>query len=851
MSTRPPHDDDRPVDPTAPTTAPPESLTPGDGPSLADVPEAIGRYKVLRLLGKGGMGRVYLAEQSAPQREVALKVMSSHEASPSEQARFDLETRLLARLEHEGIARIFDAGRIDIGDGPQAFFAMERVDGLPLDEHARRAELDWRERVRLWIEVAEAVAHAHRRGVIHRDLKPANILVNKDGRPKVLDFGIARAADAENRVTEAGESAITGTLAYMSPEQLRGDPDGVDTRADVHALGILGYELLSGRRPHDLTDLTVGEAIGVLLEQPPRPLDEVTSDLPSDLVLVVHAALEKDRELRTPSAESLADDLRAVLEHRPVSARAPSRWYLASKFIRRHAPAVVASAAAVLALVGGIVSATAEERRARRAEQVALEAEAEADDARRDAETQAERVQAINDFLVNDLLESASPENSLGREVTVLEALDESARRANSALADQPELRLSVLTTLGGLYASLAEHEKADEQLTAAQGLVEELGLEETEEGLVVARHHALLLKSTGKSDEAEELARRNLEISLRALGSQHEMTGGCHMDLGTVLAGKAQWEESEASNRRALPILQARLGSHHGDTLLCRQNIAIVVGHLGRNDEARELLTDLVGALTEASGALHPDTLLAKNNLAIQLVDTDRMEEAEALLQEVLPEAAEVLGTRHRLYLRFRATWTHFLLESKRAEEAESYIRQTLLVQEELLGREHVHTLRTLDQLAYVLDDLGRRDESVALSRETLARWESREGVGSHRALVAGNNLAMTLLAQSKLPEAEQEMGRTARLAAENLPEGHPHTAIFQSNHGDMLRQLGRLDEAEPVLRRSLTTLHGTFGEGHARTLNTAERLAMVLRELGRTDEADELVPPEPPPGG
>jgi tetratricopeptide (TPR) repeat protein len=321
----------------------------------AGVPGRLGAYTILGVLGEGGMGVVYRAEQDRPRRPVALKVIRPDTLSPERLRRFEAEVEVLGRLQHPGIARIYEAGTTDAGRGPQPFFAMELVEGLTLHRHADDKGLGVRDRLRLLARVCEAVQHAHHKGVIHRDLKPGNILVDAHGQPKVLDFGVARVTDdmagADGPQTQVGQ--LVGTIPYMSPEQASGDPDAVDTRSDVYALGVIGYELLAGRLPHDLRGLPASQAVRRVAEGEPVPLGKVDRAFRGELECVFGRALAKDKARRYASAAELAADLERYLGGEPVAARPAGALYRFRKLALRHKAAAAALALLVVALVGG------------------------------------------------------------------------------------------------------------------------------------------------------------------------------------------------------------------------------------------------------------------------------------------------------------------------------------------------------------------------------------------------------------------------------------------------------------------------------------------------------------------
>jgi predicted Ser/Thr protein kinase len=406
-------------------------------------PASIGRYRIIRLLGEGGMGAVYEAEQDQPRRRVALKMIRSGWASPEMLRRFELEFQVLGRLHHPGIAQIYDAGAIETRFGAQPFFAMEMIHGKPLIEYSNDKALTLRERLALIIRICEAVEHAHQCGIIHRDLKPGNILVDETGQPKILDFGLARLTESDvqaTRQTDMGQ--ILGTLPYMSPEQVLADPLALDTRSDVYALGVIFYELLAGKLPYELSR-QLHEAVLTIQQVDPMPLSLVDRTYRGDIETIATKALEKDKARRYGSAAELAADLKRYLEDRPISAKPSSTGYQLKKFARRNKALVGGVAAVSLALIAGAVVSTLEAVRARRAERVALEQRDVAEKNRAEATKQAQL--ALNTIyqVVTETDSKLAPiagTGALRHELLegAMKNLDEISRTtANSAAADR------------------------------------------------------------------------------------------------------------------------------------------------------------------------------------------------------------------------------------------------------------------------------------------------------------------------------------------------------------------------------------------------------------------------------
>ena len=423
---------------------------------------SVGRYTVVSLLGRGGMGEVYLASQEQPvRRDVALKLVSGAATSRALLARFEAEAQALARMDHDAIAKVYDVGRHE----GRPFYAMELVDGLPLDDYARQQELDVEGRLRLFVRICRGVHHAHQKGIIHRDLKPSNVLVGtSEGHPvvKIIDFGLAKAADAEPLgaapATELGQ--VLGTPHYMSPEQANSLGADVDTRTDVYALGVILYELLTGQRPLDLSRAQAAgqeELLRAIREveplAPSRRLSSQDTALPAplheakkahlirilrnDLDWVVMRALEKDRERRYPSVAALADDVERFLAHEPLEAGPPGPAYRLQKFVRRHRASVVAASLVVVALAGGLAAALSGLRAAQRAEAA--------------AERQAAAAEQAAGFLA-EVFDYANPERHQGQEPTVREVLDRAAQQLLDAPQQEPLLRAEMLGRLADVY---------------------------------------------------------------------------------------------------------------------------------------------------------------------------------------------------------------------------------------------------------------------------------------------------------------------------------------------------------------------------------------------------------------
>jgi len=487
------------------------------------------------------MGTVYEAEQEKPRRLVALKVIRPGLLTPQRLRRFEQESQLLGWLQHPGIAQVYEAGTADAGHGPQPFFAMELIRGRTLDQHAVAARLGTRDRLELVARICDAVQHAHQKGIVHRDLKPGNIVIDATGQPKILDFGVARATESDLHATlETGFGQVVGTLPYMSPEQVAGDPAELDTRSDVYALGVILYELLVGRLPYDLPRRSLPEAMRIIHEQEPARLGTIDRALRGDVETIVAKALEKEKDRRYQSAAELAADIRRFLRDEPIVARPSSAAYQLRKFARRNKALVggIAAVFVVLAVAAGVSTWQAVR---------ATKAKAQAD--------------AVNAFL-QDVLGAVDPHELRGRDVTVRRGLDEAARKvAAGALDDQPEVEAAVRLSLGRTYRALGLFAESQPQLEAALDTRRRI-LGGTHPDTAHAMYElALLRRERGDFAGAESLHRDALAARRRRYGDDHLEVARSLVSLGGLLQAKGDLAGAEPLLREALEISKRAAG--------------------------------------------------------------------------------------------------------------------------------------------------------------------------------------------------------------------------------------------------------------------------------------------------
>ncbi len=661
-------------------------------PSSEQPGNHIGPYRLIEILGEGGMGTVFLAEQRHPvRRQVALKVIKAGMDTVQIVARFEAERQALALMDHPNIARVLDVGSTPEG---RPYFVMELVQGVPITRYCDNAHLTPRQRLDLFLPVCQAIQHAHQKGVVHRDIKPSNVLITEvDGKPvpKVIDFGIAKAID--QRLTErtifTRIGTLVGTPEYMSPEQAGASPD-VDTRTDVYSLGVLLYELLTGTTPLDRETLRRAAFDEVLKrvreEEPPKPSTRlsVTNDrLPSvaavratepsrlaklvrgELDWVVMKALEKDRARRYETANGLARDIQRYLDGDPVEAGPPSRTYRLRKFAGKHRASLVTAAAFALVLIAATAFSAWEAVRATRSEHAALQAEAsirrerdralkaekQAAEAAREARNQASIAQAIVDFLQNDLLAQAMPENNpRNQRVTVEDVLHRAAARIAGKFDRQPEVEAAIRLAIGTTYESLGLHRESQPHLERALEIRRRvLGPEHPETLIAMNRVASQYGKQAGPMlKKAESMYAQALDVSRRVNGPEHSFTTAMMNNLALAYSTSGRDKEAAALYASALEIKRRVPGPADGETLVTMSNLADTYRRLGQYEKAEAMSKMVLETQRRTLGPEHPLTLGTMLGLAFAYEYRGLFEEAEAMCEQMLEARRRVSGPEH-----------------------------------------------------------------------------------------------------------------------------------------------------------------------------------------------------------
>jgi tetratricopeptide (TPR) repeat protein/tRNA A-37 threonylcarbamoyl transferase component Bud32 len=749
------------------------------------VPAAVGRYRIVRVLGEGGMGVVYEAEQDSPRRRVALKVIRPGLASAQMLRRFDRESQALARLHHVGIAQVYEAGSAETSYGPQPYFAMEFIQGTPLTQYADAHHLNTRERLELMAKVCDAVEHAHQQGIIHRDLKPGNILVEESGQPKILDFGVARTTDSDalaTRQTDLGQ--LVGTLSYMSPEQVLGDPSVLDTRSDVYALGVILYELLAHRLPYQLSK-DIFEATRIIREEDPTRLSSITRTFRGDIETIVGKALEKEKARRYSSAAALLGDIQKYLVDLPISARPASTAYQLQKFARRHKTLVASTAVAFAALVAGIVVSTREAVKARRAEQTA---------------------QAVSDFLRNDLLAQASastqasPSTRPNPHLEVRTALDRAAAAIGGKFERQPEVEAAIRDTIGQTYLDLGQYPEARTQFERA------------------------------------------LELRRHALGTGDAQTLKIISHLARLAYLEGNYVQSGALYQQALDGQRQVLGPTHPDTMASMNGLAIDYKEQGKYGQAEELLKSLLDIKRRSLGAYDRSTLEAMHNLALMYHAQGKYAQAEALYSQTLDAKRHALGPEHPSTLRTMHNLAHVYSLLSRYTEAEALTLETLEIRRRVLGAEHPDTLDSAGDLAEIYFMEGKYAQAEELQSDTLKIQRRVLGPENPDTLASVNVLANIFNFENKYPEAEALYKENLRVARRVLGPEHTGTLNYLLDFASVYQRQGKYSSAEDLAAQALAGRRHTLGTEHPRTITAEGDLALACLSQGKFSESESL---------
>ena len=828
------------------------------------VPDRIGQFRVVREIGRGGMGRVFLGERADGQFEQRVAIKLIQHGAPGVIRRFVEERRILALLEHSGIARLLDGGLTTTG---LPYFAMELVEGEPIDQFCETRDLSIDERLALFASVCDAVSYAHHHLIIHRDLKPSNILVTADGQVKLLDFGIAKLLGPDRPADDATRTGFTAmTPEFAAPEQVRGDP--ISTATDVYALGVLLYMLVTGERPYDVRGKTPADVERIVcVDVPPKPSSRAPASvrrrLRGDLDLIIMTALQKQEHRRYQSPAALAEDLQRFRSGHAILARPDSARYRLTKFVGRHRTGVAAGALLVLALAG-----LAQRERV----------------LRRQAEVQARKASEVENFLVS-VFEVANPNSwkgPNGGSITARELLDRGASRIDSTLVDQPEVQAELRNVLGHVYINLGLYDRAAPLLQ--RSLEQRTTLHGSQDVRVAATMDLLgtALMRLDRLDEAERLLRQTLEQRRRLLGNTHESTAQTMEHLATLLEERTRYDEAEplyrevlatsrtvfgdssvevanslnnlgllmhrtgayaeaeSLYRRALEIKQRRLGDAHALTAATMQNLGQTLQTRGNLEESEMYQRRALAAKRAALGDAHPSVTISLNNLANLISRTsERLDEAEALVREALRLDRQMFGEKHSFVAASLTNLGMILRAKGEFAEAERALLQALELDRSLFGDKHIKVASVLVALAQTRFYRGDGAAGITRMRDALVLYRELLGDAHLNTIVSTGNLGY-MLAEYGDPVEAESLSRAALSRLDSTRSEHQNQLVSSRlSLGKALLAQGRTSEALPILEAVATTVRRRYGDGDIRTGDSMLSYGRALAAAHRYAEA------------
>ena len=808
----------------------------------------IGRYKLLSVLGEGGMGIVYLAEQEQPiRRQVAVKVIKPGMDSKRVIARFEAERQTLALLDHPNIAHVHDAGTTETG---RPYFVMEYVEGLAITEHCDHHKLSIEHRLNLFLQVCHAINHAHQKGIIHRDIKPSNILVStQDDQvvPKIIDFGVAKALaqplTERTLVTEQGQ--LFGTPEYMSPEQADMVSEDIDTRSDIYALGVLLYVLLTGVLPFESetlreggieqirkmirendpktpsTRLTkLGEAAEKIAESRRTKIETLARRLHRELEWIPLKAMRKERTERYRSASELTDDIENYLRGNPLIAGPLTAVYRFKKFVRRNRAFVTGIAAVLAVLVAGVIISISFAVRAERAR-------AEA--------------QAVSDFLQSSVLGSFNLRNAMGKEITVRSVLDATSQELEGKFRDQPLFEASVRHSLLSAYGLLGLLEPAELHAKRALEIRRtQLGTEHID---TVTSWHALgwVYLLQGRYFEAEPLLTRALAGFKLALDEGHYKRLLCMSFLGWVYNYQGRFPEAEELFTEALAAAQRARGAEPKQVPFPMYGLGFTRRMQGRYEEAERLYLSGLEISRRERGEWDQDTLFLMHALGELRWDQGRYDEAEKLLHEALAHRREAWGEEHPDTLYTMAALGLVYHSQGRYEEAESLFVKALDTSREVLGEEHFATMVSIYGLGELYLSRGRYDEAEALLTDAWDILCSILGEENWATLRIANTLAKLYEAQQRYRKADSLFNETLKGRLSKLGEDHPDTLESKNDLAVLYKEQGLYDKAEPLLREAVKDRRLKLGDTHPHTVESLNNLIELYEAWNKPEKAKE----------
>lgn len=798
----------------------------------------VGAWTIRHRIADGGMGAVFLAERADDeyQQTVALKIMTVQLLAKDSVTRFRAERQILASLSHPNIAKLIDGGSTDEN---LPYLVLEYVDGLPIDQYCDEHQLSIPARLELFTKVCKAVDFAHRNLVVHRDLKPNNILVDTDGEPKLLDFGIAKLLETSSvpqtvAVTREGMRAMTPE--YASPEQVRGEPISVAT--DVYALGVLLYRLMTGQSPYGVsTSMRRDYEAAILDREPRRPSTVVTHPdtdvsvgahrstspqklqrrLAGDLDNIVLHALQKEPERRYATAESLANDISRYLANEPVLARGDDWPYRLRKFVVRNARAL----AITFLVVAGIAT-------------LSIYYTMRLADERDRANVAAAQSNEVAAFLTG-LFESASPHEAKGQPITAVELLEQGRERIEE-LDEQPKVKAelmrimaSSMTLIGDLERSIPMLERVLEY-KEAEVPRDEISISQTTHNLAEA------YRQFGDLEKAEHYERRTLDIATAAFGPDNSNVAYLMARLGVILFDARRSEEALDLEQRALAIMVANGDGETANAIDTRGNMSNALSRLGRHHEAEQILRETIALSEKVEGESHPNTIIRRTNLCLVLIRLGRYDEAVEILEKDLPVAVQVWGADYYHVAFMHGTYAGALKRLGRMQEALDAYRTAQEITRNRIGEDNITFARNLRGTASVLIDLERFEEAGTLLNQA---FTTAVAVGGEHSTDANRlRLLLGLMENRRKRHAAAERELEPLLAARDTLS-NANALVLQRELAHALSAQDRFDEAETLLLAAIAEQERTAGQENTVNLPMYGVAAEHFRQKGELDES------------
>ena len=758
--------------------------------------ETIGPYRVVKRLGDGGFGSVFLCEQSEPiKRQVAVKVLHQRFNSPTAPQRFEEERILLSRMDHPGIARVLDAGKTETG---HPYIAMEHIDGSSITAYCDEHKLSVDQRVELCIQACKAIQHAHQKGVIHRDIKPSNILVDEvDGKPrvKVIDFGVSKAFVDELQPDETitHSMQLVGTPQYMSPEQASTGAQSLDTRSDVYALGVLLYELICGHQPFDAKQLRSASATQLeklirdtdpvrpslrVIQAPDADAESIAQDrtltrgaliqsLRGELDWITMRAMEKDPDRRYVTANALADDLNRALNDQAVEAGPPSKVYKAKRFISRNRMPVALGTAVVLSLIAVTIVSIVTSLRLNEANQ-------------RITNALDRREEVI--LFTEDMLSGIDPAEARGRDTELFEEiLSEASERLEGGFTEDPSVEVRLRVMVGSMYRTIGKFEQAKTYLEQADSrAAADLG-DLHPQTIQARRSLGAVYAELSQYDQARVLLEQAVRDSVTVYGAEHETSLSAKNSLGATLNGLGLLDEAIAIHRQVLAGRIEVLGDLHEDTMASRNNLANALNRNGETDEPRELFERVLEHQLGTLGDDHPNTLRTRTNLALLYAQLDMNDRAAAMNEDVLATKKRVLGDRHPSVLVSMVNLASNYENSQRMDDARKLLEDALAISLEDMGEIHQYTLTIRNNYAGLLSRVDELRLAIEQQQQASTGFVSLLGPTHPMPIRSYANLTRMLVDDEQYREAFEITSEQSQLARNHLGEDSPtlHTLL------------------------------------------------------------------------